>query len=109
MSAIAVLVVCTWLSRDGAVSFTDDVKRIPAAYSAVAVCEPVVGGLGGYEHFTRDDAPFVPKTAFEDAPGSTIAPRSVPEVQSETVTPITKERRPKRHRAGTPRPRSDRS
>ena len=93
------LLVCAWVTADGTVEFTGDTNRIPSAYQADALCAELSDGLEGYEHFTRDDSPFVPKTASQDAPGSTIVDELVPQAPPETVTPITKERRRKRHRS----------
>jgi len=94
--ALATLIVCTWMTKDGAFAFTDNPLRIPPAYEAVAVCGPV-GKLEDYDRFTRDDFPF--ETAFEDRAGATISPESDPKVGSESVTSVTKERRRKRHRS----------
>jgi hypothetical protein len=89
------LLVCGWISTDGTISFTDSSKRVPAAYQDVAICATLTDGLEGYARFTRDDHPFVPKAAFEDAPGSTIADEEVVEVHPKTAP----ERRRKRHRS----------
>lgn len=94
MSALALL-VCSWIALDGSVSFTDDPRRVPSAYSETAECHPLTGGLEAYERYTRDDSPYVPNQALEDAPGSTIVDEEVVEVQPKTK----QERRRKRHRS----------
>lgn len=92
---LATLIVCSWIAKDGTAEFTDNPLRVPPAYEEVAVCAPA-GKLEDYERYTHDD---FEKPAFEDRSGSTIAPKSDPTPGPETVTPVTKERRRKRHRS----------
>lgn len=50
--AIALFVCFRWVTVDGTVSFTDDLKRVPERYRASAERVEFEDGLDGYARFT---------------------------------------------------------
>jgi hypothetical protein len=82
-----------YMDDHGTYSFTDDVLRVPEAYTPVILA---VNGMDDYERFTRDDyvAPLrTPEHPYHSHPlVPAIEPYEAPKVEK-------KERRRKRHRS----------